>query len=249
MVSAVNTVRMPFILGNKSFWTNAISLGLVAASYCFMDTPYQKLLHNIGFFALSGALTNWLAIVMLFDKIPFLYGSGVIPAQFEEFKLGIRNLILQEFFTKENITAAISGLQINKEKWAQLPNDMDYNKIFEALVEAIMESSFGKMLALVGGAKTIESLRQPIVEKIRTAVTQMWMDEKLQAQCLEKLGLKDQQQSFYVTVEKLVDQRLEKLTPKMVKEIIQRMIRIHLGWLVVWGGVFGGIIGFITTFI
>ena len=29
----------------------------------------------------------------------------------------------------------------------------------------------------------------------------------------------------------------------MVKEIIQEMIRSHLGWLVVWGGVFGAVIG------
>jgi len=32
----------------------------------------------------------------------------------------------------------------------------------------------------------------------------------------------------------------------MVKEIIERMIQEHLGWLVVWGGVFGGLIGLVT---
>ena len=33
----------------------------------------------------------------------------------------------------------------------------------------------------------------------------------------------------------------------MVKQIVQDMIRHHLGWLVVWGGVFGGLIGLITS--
>ena len=33
----------------------------------------------------------------------------------------------------------------------------------------------------------------------------------------------------------------------MVKDIVQTMIRQHLGWLVVWGGVFGGLIGLLTT--
>ena len=34
-----------------------------------------------------------------------------------------------------------------------------------------------------------------------------------------------------------------------VKEIIQEMIRSHLGWLVVWGGVFGAVIGLVSTLI
>ncbi len=44
-----------------------------------------------------------------------------------------------------------------------------------------------------------------------------------------------------------LEKRLEELTPTMVKEIIQQMIRIHLGWLVVWGGVCGGLIGLIAS--
>jgi uncharacterized membrane protein YheB (UPF0754 family) len=50
-------------------------------------------------------------------------------------------------------------------------------------------------------------------------------------------------------VDTLVQGRLEELTPQMVKEIMQQMIRDHLGWLVVWGGVFGGLIGFVTSWI
>ncbi|PCH94084.1 MAG: DUF445 domain-containing protein, partial [Gammaproteobacteria bacterium] len=41
----------------------------------------------------------------------------------------------------------------------------------------------------------------------------------------------------------IIEKRLNELTPQLVKEIIQAMIKKHLGWLVVWGGVFGGIIG------
>ncbi|MDB4562766.1 DUF445 domain-containing protein, partial [Akkermansiaceae bacterium] len=45
----------------------------------------------------------------------------------------------------------------------------------------------------------------------------------------------------------IVEKRLEELTPKMVKDIIQQMIREHLGWLVVWGGVCGGLIGLVAS--
>jgi len=40
----------------------------------------------IGVFAFSGAITNSLAIHMLFEKVPFLYGSGVIEVNFHSLK-------------------------------------------------------------------------------------------------------------------------------------------------------------------
>jgi uncharacterized membrane protein YheB (UPF0754 family) len=33
----------------------------------------------------------------------------------------------------------------------------------------------------------------------------------------------------------------------MVKELVQNLIKEHLGWLVVWGGVFGGLIGVVSS--
>ena len=69
---------------------------------CFLLSIQQKYLWA-GLFALSGGLTNWLAIHMLFEKVPLLYGSGVIPDRFEEFKQGIKELILTEFFSLSSI--------------------------------------------------------------------------------------------------------------------------------------------------
>ncbi len=40
---------------------------------------------------------------MLFEKVPLLYGSGVVPNHFEDFKRGIRELIMDQFFTSENM--------------------------------------------------------------------------------------------------------------------------------------------------
>ena len=52
--------------------------------------PFENsLLLMIGLFSLSGGITNWIAIHMLFERIPFFYGSGVIPNRFNEFKIGI----------------------------------------------------------------------------------------------------------------------------------------------------------------
>ena len=41
------------------------------------------------------------AVKMLFDKIPFVYGSGVIPNQFMAIRLAVKNMIMRMFFERE----------------------------------------------------------------------------------------------------------------------------------------------------
>lgn len=72
---------------------------------------------SIGFFALSGAITNWLAIHMLFEKVPLLYGSGVIPNRFEEFKTSIKDLMMNQFFTIENVEQFIHNEEQQGERF------------------------------------------------------------------------------------------------------------------------------------
>ncbi|MFY4804725.1 DUF445 domain-containing protein, partial [Aliarcobacter butzleri] len=50
-------------------------------------------------------------------------------------------------------------------------------------------------------------------------------------------------------ISRLVNTRLEELSPKMVKEIVQYMIKVHLSWLVLWGAVSGGLFGLIGMLI
>ena len=92
---------------NKSLATNLIALAVTVTAYYI----HHDILFSIGIFALSGAITNWLAIHMLFEKVPGLYGSGVIPAHFEDFKLGIRNLMMTQFFNEENIDRFLNKSQ------------------------------------------------------------------------------------------------------------------------------------------
>ena len=86
---------------NKNIITNISALSIILVSLITPFFSYNMLM--TGLFALSGSITNSLAIYMLFEKVPLLYGSGVIPARFSEFKLAIKNLIITEFFNQENI--------------------------------------------------------------------------------------------------------------------------------------------------
>ena len=70
---------------NKNLLPNLVAIALILVGWAVPGVA-GNLIFYTGLFALSGAVTNWLAIHMLFERVPGLYGSGVIPLHFEEFK-------------------------------------------------------------------------------------------------------------------------------------------------------------------
>lgn len=243
----MDTNQKPSVF-DKSLLTNLVAIGIIAAS--FFVPQYNENIKAIGVFALSGAITNWIAIHMLFEKVPLLYGSGVIPAHFEEFKRGIKELIMRQFFTQENIERFLQQEESAAQKLFNvdpLLDRLDYDKLFQSLVEAISESSFGSMLAMVGGTDALEPLKEPFSKKIRATLTEMTESEAFVEAIHEGINAQQISGDLINNIESIVEKRLNELTPDMVKQIIQRMIKSHLGWLVVWGGVFGGLIGLIFS--
>lgn len=218
---------------NKSLITNLVALLIIAIGYT--SPVYSEIIYMTGLFALSGGVTNWLAIHMLFEKVPFFYGSGVIPSRFKEFKLGIKQLVMNEFFTPENIKTFM-GKQ--SEAFAtDMKDTIDFDRVFAGLVEAIENSPMGSMLGMLGGKKALEPLKEPVTLKLQEIMVEM---KDTASAASEEKSLTS---SLLFRVEQIVDQRLDELTPLQVKNIIQEMIRKHLGWLVVWGGAVGGFIG------
>lgn len=231
---------------NKVLLTHLLSVVLVIVGLLTAD-PWRSICLSAGLFALSGALTNVLAIHMLFERVPGLYGSGVIVMQFEEFKRGIRGLIMDQFFRPENLERFFnddvsSQIQLN-EVLPPLIDELDYDKAFNTLAEAITQSSLGGMLNFIGGPSALDGLREPFAQKMKSYLTEAVSSEELQLALSERLSAAAQSESVQDRIQALVDARLNELTPEQVKIIIQSMIRRHLGWLVVWGGVVGGLMG------
>jgi uncharacterized membrane protein YheB (UPF0754 family) len=233
---------------SKSFATNLIAAVLTLLG--FVSPVGGEALLAVGLFALSGALTNWLAIYMLFERVPGLYGSGVIPARFEEFKQGIHDLVMSQFFTRDNLERFLEADEAAAHvDFAPIVANLDYDHIFAGLMGVIKESRFGGMLGMVGGDKALEPLREPFETKMSTMVLEITATDRFQRAMRENLVAGHATDALMAKVDQVVRLRLDELTPEMVKEIIQEMIRRHLGWLVVWGGVFGGLIGLLTSFV
>ena len=224
---------------NKSLLTNIIAL--LITSVGILNPFENSLILMIGLFSLSGGITNWIAIHMLFEKVPFVYGSGIIPKNFLIFKQAIKNLVVKEFFSRNNLEKFTS--KISEEAIMSISQNINYDNIFEGLTESIEGSQLGGMLSMVGGKKALEPLREPIKMKL-TVLFKSIMENEKHSSFGDKIV-----DNVYVRIEKLIDDRLDELSPQDVKKIIQNLIDQHLGWLVIWGGVFGGIIGIISFFI
>ena len=235
---------------NKSLLTNAIASSLIMAG-TIVEGELKNILLTTGQFALAGGVTNWLAIHMLFEKVPGLYGSGVISARFEEFKRGLYTLVMEEFFNQATLDRFFSEIMTENEQqlldFSETIDKTDLSPAFEGLVEAIMDSSLGRMLLMVGGEAAIRPLEDPFTLKMKVALKEIAHSPSFQKTVKVKLSGSTDSQIVFAHVEQIVIARLEELTPQMVKQIIQTMIRKHLGWLVVWGGVFGGLIGLLTS--
>lgn len=231
---------------NKSFITDTLSILLIGVSF-IIPPQYQNALLFTGLFALSGAVTNQLAIHMLFEKVPFLYGSGVVEKNFGTFKHSIKEMIMKQFFTKEQL-GKFFAQEEQKIDLSPLVGQADFSPAFDALSKTVMESKFGGAIAMFGGEEALDGLREPFSRKLKSAVSSIVSSDAFKAQLEHHIRNSALSQDMIDSVEGLISKRLEELTPKMVKDLVQELIKEHLGWLVVWGGVFGGLIGLASSF-
>ena len=237
---------------NKSLITNVLALLAMAIGW-FATLPW---LWTMGLFAFSGAVTNWLAVHMLFEKVPLLYGSGVIPARFEALKTALHQMVMTQFFSAENMQRLATTVNDNTNsdnavalKLQPVIEAIDLNPAFTALLDTVQKSSLGGMLAMFGGAQMLLPLQQPFVDNLRASLIEMAQSPEVQQQLQQQLASSDNLVQFQPKIAALVQARLDELTPQLVKELIQQLIQEHLGWLVVWGGVFGALIGLVSSLV
>lgn len=230
---------------DKGWMTNTVSLGLVGISY-IIEGFMGEALRSAGLFALSGAVTNQLAIHMLFEKVPFLYGSGIILDRFESIRAALKTLIMEQFFTPEKIESFVQS-QERSIDLTPIIAQTDFTPAYEALLKSVMESPMGGMIGMFGGESLIAKLKEPFLEKIKLSTIEISQSESF----VNALNTHLHQGSGALTdtIGEIVELRLAELTPQMIKEMLHGLMKEHLGWLVVWGGVFGGAIGIISVFL
>lgn len=228
---------------DKGWSTNIIALGFVGGSY-LIEGSASSAIRSAGLFALSGAVTNQLAIHMLFEKVPFLYGSGIILDRFESIREALKTLIMEQFFTSEKIESFIQS-QERSIDLTPIIQQTDFTPAYDALVLSVMESPLGGMLGMFGGETLIAKLKEPFLNKIKLSTIEISQSDSFMNALNEHLH--EGGSHLSETIGEIVEQRLAELTPYMVREMLYSLMKEHLGWLVVWGGVFGAAIGLVSS--
>ena len=231
---------------NKGNTSNLISFALLVGGAWAVraDMPLGPWILATGLFGFAGGVTNWLAVKMLFDKVPLLYGSGVIPARFREIRATIKTLIMTHFFDEEYLrrflTSGNSGFlpsgEILEDKLTVFIDSDEVERVLVGQLEELQETRIGPMIKLAG----LDVIKTLIKDFLNGLVPHLAPRlATFGAESLDIGALRRQ-------VDQLLSAKLEELTPDKVKQMMEDVMREHLGWLIVWGNVFGGAIGLLS---
>ncbi|XP_065197501.1 uncharacterized protein LOC135829018 isoform X2 [Sycon ciliatum] len=222
-----------------------------------LDEPHDtkrwylyRCIRALGLFGFSGGVTNWLAVKMLFDRIPLLIGSGVITRRFQEIRETIKQVILDTIFEPEAMQdyidqrtgSFLSGFNLEEHIQAIMQSDV-VDAVIDRKIAELMARPEGLMFAMMGiDAAKLKSLVKPFVFGLGVELAPMLVKVLDSMDLINGYRIREQ-------VEQMMSNRLQEFTPPKVKELVEKMIRKHLGWLVVWGNALGAVFGLITELI
>eukprot|EP00002_Diphylleia_rotans_P023370 TRINITY_DN4598_c0_g1_i1.p1 TRINITY_DN4598_c0_g1~~TRINITY_DN4598_c0_g1_i1.p1 ORF type:complete len:295 (+),score=77.82 TRINITY_DN4598_c0_g1_i1:53-937(+) len=247
---------------NKSCWELHFTKGTVSNYITFLlmvlgfiiknnaDETTGEYILAVGLFGFSGGITNWLAVKMLFDKIPFIYGSGVIPSRFKEIRQTVKNTIMATFFDKEYLNKYIHHktetlkADINIEaKLQEMFSSPQFDEILTRELNALATKPEGAVFAFMGLAPIqLKPMIKPFLTGMGSSVGPLLLQQLDPTSIISIERVQHE-------IDDLMTTKLEELTPEIVKKLMERVIREHLGWLVVWGNIFGGFIGLIAQLV
>eukprot|EP00742_Colponemidia_sp_Colp-10_P006978 GILJ01007488.1.p1 GENE.GILJ01007488.1~~GILJ01007488.1.p1 ORF type:complete len:340 (+),score=45.29 GILJ01007488.1:63-1022(+) len=244
-------IRNHFNFGNVSNYVTffVMILGLmIRASVPDSESSVGRYILSLGLFGFAGGITNWLAIKMLFDQVPFLYGSGVVPRRFKEIRETVKNTIMKTFFDSDYLQRYImrrkeqflSGVDIEAKVKEFVSSPTMDQHIDDALTK-IQNGPEGMLLAMMGiTIQQVKMLIKPFILNFAVGAAPKML-ENIDVKTLINMDkIRDE-------LDHMMTDKLEELTPDRVKALLEDVIRTHLGWLIVWGNVFGAVIGLISA--
>ncbi|KAL0238896.1 hypothetical protein PCE1_004587 [Barthelona sp. PCE] len=215
-----------------------------------IDKKITDIVLSFGIFGFSGGITNWLAIKMLFDKVPLLVGSGVITHKFKEIREAFKTMIMTMFFDERFLkryfktkgSEFFNKLKL-EEKLRSLVDDPDVDRLIDVKLAEFSQRPEAMFLTMFNITPThLKSVVKPFAASFAVQAVPI----------IKKIFTENSDETFSwlkIEIDRLMRSKLKEMSPDDVKHLIEGIIREHLGWLIIWGNVFGGIIGIITVLV
>ncbi|XP_065184684.1 uncharacterized protein LOC135815332 [Sycon ciliatum] len=201
---------------------------------------------SAGLFGFMGGFTNWLAVAMLFTKVPFLYGSGVVPARFKEIRVRLRKEMVTSVFdgrhfiryVNQRTRTAVASADV-PQQIAKFLSNPEVDSILQRRLNEFRDEPVGQLLASVGVKADDQSTVKPAI---------IGASADLAPAVLTALGQlnKTPVHLFRRELDAFITQRAENLDQETVTRMLKAVLRPHLGWIILWGSFFGMVMGIIV---
>lgn len=139
---------------NINKYLEKITYFFIAALFFAGYLKQSPLFYTVAMYAFSGAITNSLAIIMIFDKIPGIYGSGIIEKNFEGFKVKLKSVLIEHFFKNGLSFDSIDSSVVGSKLYNHIKNSD-----FSILTQFMSEE---KVVSLVEGVNISEILTESV---------------------------------------------------------------------------------------
>lgn len=167
-----------FIIGNF------IHQGFIS----LVEHTWGAFIMSISLYGLSGSLTNSLAIKMIFDKIPFVWGSGIIEKNFSLFQVKLKETLMEHLFNE--------GFKLES---------LDVEMVADRLHEQLQHSQLGMITRFITPLALTELLKEMDLPSIISQSLPPEMLEAFIAQQVQKLSPND----VKLLILKIMDEHLE----------------------------------------
>eukprot|EP01083_Nonionella_stella_P089759 250581_1 len=209
-------------------------------------STFSRYVLSLGLFGFAGGITNWLAVKMLFDQIPFLYGSGVIPRRFKEIRQTVKKTIMKTFFDEDYLRTYIhSKVQTFdlEGKICMIMDSPETQKMIDIKLNETMQKPEVIMLMAMMNMQSamLIPMLKPFIVTMGKDVAPM-----LKTQLFDDSEFVNTRR-IHEEIDQLMETKLELLTAPMVKKLMEEVMRKHLAWLIIWGNIFGALIGLISA--
>ncbi|XP_065182980.1 uncharacterized protein LOC135813888 [Sycon ciliatum] len=203
---------------------------------------------SFGLFGFAGGFTNWLAIIMLFYRIPLLYGSGVIPNHHREIGQSVKQIILDYIFDSDFINKYIMDKLSEVATTSDVPEKIntllaseEVDIVVDEQLAKLSNLPEGQLLGAVGiKPSALKPMVKPFVLGMGAEVAPLLLEHASRPGKVIKID------RFRDELDTYMSHRVAMMDERHTTELLERIIRPHLGWLIVWGTVFGSIVGVIS---